>query len=149
MKNRRIVLFLAVLVVLNGALAAARFAVRDAVPAGTLEIETAQETRSVMLSEMELTEVEGTVINGKGEEKEVCGQGILLSALLRQSAISDFAEVTAEADDAYSAAVTAEEIAEPGKVFLLAQEDGGVQLVVFGDPNSKRNVSGVVRLQVR
>ena len=57
-------------------------------------------------------------------------------------------QVTVTADDEYSAVVTAEELAAPDKVYLIAQEEDGVQLVVFGDSNSKRNVSNVVRVTV-
>lgn len=149
MKNRRVWLLISALVVLTAILAAIHFATRDAVPEGTLKIETSTRTVDVTLPELELTEVKGTVVNGKGEEKAINAQGTLLSNLLEQLQISGFEAVTAEADDSYSASVTAEEIAAPDKVYLITQEDGGVQLMVFGDSNSKRHVSGVVCLKVQ
>ena len=68
--------------------------------------------------------------------------------LLSQTGITDYQKVLVVADDAYSAEVTAEEIAAPGQVYLMRQEDG-IRLVVFGDSNSKRNVTNVVRLEVK
>ena len=42
--------------------------------------------------------------------------------------------------------MTAEELAAPGKVYLTVETDGTFRLVVFGDSNSKRNVSDVIKL---
>jgi len=67
---------------------------------------------------------------------------------LAQAGIDEYAQVTAVADDGYSAVVTREEIEEFDKVFLLLEEGEQPQLLVFGDANSKRNVSGVIRLIV-
>ena len=53
------------------------------------------------------------------------------------------------ADDAYNAVVTAEEIAEPDRVYLIQQDEGGLRLIVFGDSNSKRSVSNVASLSVK
>lgn len=147
-KNTRIYILIAILVMLTSAFAALRFATREEIPGGTLQIETSDRTIRVRFSDLELENVSGTIVNGKGEEKAVDAQGIPLSGLLNQYQIEGFTEVTAEADDTYSAVITAEEAAVPGKVSLIAQEDGGVQMVVFGDANSKRNVSGVVILKV-
>ena len=149
MKNRRVWLLISALAVLTAILAAIHFATRDAVPEGTLKIETSTLTLEVTLSDLELTEVKGSAVNGKGEEKAIDAQGILLSNLLEQLQISGFERVTAEADDAYSASVSAAEIAAPNKVYLITQEDSGVQLMVFGDSNSKRHVSGVVCLKIQ
>lgn len=149
MKNRRVCVLISALVILTGVLAFIHFTTRDTVPEDTLKIEAPTRTVDVTLPELELTEIKGTVVNGKGEKKAVDAQGILLSSLFGQLQISGFESVTAEADDAYSASVTAEEIAAPDKVYLITQENGGVQLMVFGDSNSKRHVSGVVCLKVQ
>lgn len=148
-KNLRIIVLFAVLAALTTVSAAVYLAAREEVPAGTLRIEASGETISVPFSGLELDDVKGTIVNGKGEEHSIDAQGILLSALLEQYQITDFAEVTVEADDAYSAVVTVEEVAAPEKVYLTAQENGGVKMVVFGDANSKRSVSDVVRIKVQ
>ncbi len=148
-KRSRIFVLIAALAALTAAAAAVRLAVWEGVSEGVLRIESSGTTTDVVFSELELGEVKGTVINGKGEEKSVDARGVSLSGLLDQCQITGFAEVTVEADDAYSAAVAAEEIAVPEKVYLIAQEDGGVKMVVFGDSNSKRSVSNVVCLKVR
>lgn len=122
---------------------------RTAAPKGTLLIEYGDQTLELPLEQLKLTAVHGTVVNGRGEERTVDAQGILLSQVLREAGVTDFSEVTVTADDEYSARVSAEEVAETGKVYLIRQDEGGMQLIVFGDGNSKRNVSNVVRLSVR
>lgn len=122
---------------------------RTAAPKGTLLIEYGGQTLELPLEQLKLTAVHGTVVNGRGEERTVDAQGILLSQVLREAGVTDFSEVTVTADDEYSARVSAEEAAETGKVYLIRQDEGGMQLIVFGDGNSKRNVSNVVRLSVR
>ena len=44
--------------------------------------------------------------------------------------------------------VSKEEVDEDGKVYLLKEDDGSLRLVVFGDENSKRSVSNVVKMVV-
>ena len=92
--------------------------------------------------------VQGTVVNGRGESRAIDGQGVLLSALLERAEMRADVQITVTADDEYSAVVTAEELAASDKAYLIAQEEGGVQLVVFGDADSRRNVSNVVRVTV-
>ncbi len=149
MKNKRVLLLVGLLASLTAVLAIVHISTREVIPKGTLKIKTSEKTINLPLSELELEEVRGTIVNGKGEETDIEARGILISGLLEQVQISAYEEVTAVADDAYSAAVTSEEIAAPGKVYLIVQEDGGARTIVFGDPNSKRHVSNVVCLQVR
>ena len=66
--------------------------------------------------------------------------------MLEELGVTDFGKVTVTAEDSYSAVVTAEEVAQPDKVYLMLQERGGAQLVVLGDENSKRNVANVAVL---
>ncbi len=52
------------------------------------------------------------------------------------------------ADDEYRAEVSAQEIAEENRVYLMIGDEPYASALVFGDQNSKRNVSGVIRLVV-
>lgn len=147
-KNKRILALLAVLTLVTAALAILHLSTRTDVLDGTLQIEANGQTTEIALADLTISPVVGTVVNGKGEEKLVDSQGVPLSELLTQLQITAFTSVTAVADDAYSATVTEDEIFTPDKVYLSVQENAGVCLVVFGDSNSKRQVSGVERLEV-
>ena len=138
-----------VMVLITAIVAVFYLSTRTAASKGTLRIEYGDQMQELPLEQLELTAVHGTVVNGRGEERTVDAQGILLAEALREAGITDFSEVTVTADDEYSAAVTAEEAAETDKVYLIRQDEGGMQLIVFGDGNSKRNVSNVTRLLVR
>lgn len=139
-----------ILILVTAAAAAFHLTTRAAVPEGVLRVELAGgQTKELSLEKLKLVPVQGTVVNGKGEESAVDAQGILLSDMLREAGVTEYSVVTVTADDEYSAQVTAEEIAESGKVYLIRQEEGGMQMIVFGDENSKRKVSDVVRLSVQ
>ena len=149
MKRNRVILLVVIALVAVTALAAViHLNTRVSVPEGVLLVETADHTEEIVWDRLELTSVQGTLVNGKGEERTVDAQGILLRDVLEYTGVSVETEVTVIAEDEYSASVTAEEIETEGQVYLTASEDGGIQMVVFGDSNSKRNVSGVVRLVV-
>ncbi len=147
MKKKTLWLVAAAVLVL-AALIVIRLSTRTAVPEGTIRLERDGTITQIDPATLTLTDVHGTVVNGKGEEKPVDGKGILLADLLAGQKQTGFSRVTAVADDEYSADVTAEEIARPDKVWLVQQEDGSFKLVVFGDSNSKRNVSDVRRLVI-
>lgn len=139
-----------ILILVTAAAAAFHLTTRAAVPEGVLCVELAGgQTKELSLEKLKLVSVQGTVVNGKGEECAVDTQGLLLAEVLQEAGVTEYAVVTATADDEYSAQVTAEEIAESGKVYLIRQEEGGMQMIVFGDENSKRKVSDVVRLSVQ
>ena len=147
-KNRIIALAVGALLLVTVAAAAVHLTGRIAPAEGALYIEKDGKSTEVVISDLALEQVQGSVVNGKGETRAVDGKGFLLSALLEQVEMPAGVQATVTADDEYSATVTAEELAAPGKVYLVMQEEGGIQLVVFGDANSKRNVSNVKRVMV-
>ena len=139
-----------ILVLVTAAVAAFYLTTRTAVPEGVLRVEFADgKAAELSLEKLEMVSIQGTVVNGKGDERVINAQGILLSDVLREAGVTEYSMVTVTADDEYSARVTAAEITEPGKVYLTRQEEGSMQLIVFGDENSKRNVTNVVRLSVQ
>ena len=138
-----------VLVLITAIVAIFYLATRPAAPEGALRIEKGGQVIELPLERLKFISVRGTVVNGKGEERVIDAQGVLLGQVLREAGISEFAEVTVTADDAYNAVVTAEEINELDRVYLIRQDEGGLRLVVFGDSNSKRSVSDVASLSVR
>lgn len=149
MKNiKPIYVLIAALVLLTAIAAAIHLATRTDVRSGTLRVEYGGKAMELAVDKLELGPVRGTVRNGKGEELAVDGQGILLSRVLEQAGVVGYTAVTVTADDEYSAAVTAAEAADPGRVYLLLEGDGSLRLVVFGDENSKRNVSNVKLVSV-
>ena len=101
----------------------------------------------IVWDELTLVPVRGTTINGKGEEKAIDAQGVALRSLLDMNGIEAQEKITAVARDEYQAEVSADELAEEGKVFLIKAEDG-LRLIVFGDADSKRIVRDVVRVVV-
>ena len=138
-----------VLVFITAIVAIFYLTTRPTASEGTLRIESGGQVIELPLERLTLASVHGTTVNGKGEERTIDAQGVLLSQVLREAGISKFTEVTVTADDAYNAVVTAEEIAEPDRVYLILQDESGLRLIVFGDNNSKRSVSDVASLSVK
>ena len=139
-KKKWIVLLIGVLVVVTAALAVIHFATRDAVPEGAILVRQDGKDRYVSLDGLTLTRITGTIVNGKGEERSIDAPGIGL----RELAEGSFSSVTVTSDDEYFATVEAGEI---DNADLILNEDGSVQLIVFGDANFKRAVRNVVRIE--
>lgn len=137
-------LIIAVLVIVAAA-AAIHLTTRTQVPEGKLLVAGTE----INLSGLALQDVKGTLVNGKGDEIPVDAKGVAMSAVLASAGITEYSQITVCADDEYSAAVSREEVSAPEKVYLVLQDEGGVKMVVFGDSNSKRNVSDVVRIDVQ
>lgn len=144
MKKYGILAFILVLALLTGAAAWFHLTTREDVAAGTVQITVCGETRTVKLSELEYEQVSGVRVNGKGESIPVEGPGIALRDLLGAQ-LPAFTKVSVVADDSYRAELTADEVAEEGKAYLLLQDDT-LRLVVFGDENSKRSITNVVQI---
>lgn len=149
MKQNKLVIFLlAALLAVTAVAAGIHLSTRQSVQMGIVLVEYAGKTEELHLNQVGLTAVRGTVVNGKGEERSVDTQGAPLSAVLAEVGITSYTQVVVTADDEYNVTVTEEEVATPDRVFLILQEGERPQLLVFGDPNSKRNVSNVIRLAV-
>ena len=115
---------------------------RSATPENSLVVLSGGKENIIDISKLNLTTFNGTVVNGKGESKDIEGNGIKLSDIIDAS---DYSEVSVTSDDAYSVVVKKDEIEQA----WLQIEDGEARLIVFGDDNSKRNVKHVVRIEVK
>lgn len=99
-------------------------------------------------------DVAGTVVNGKGQEKVISEKGVTLSDVLSLAGFSEgeYSAVRVVSSDEHAAELSAEEI-DPGKVAFLIKntaDDGSesIRLIVFGDPNAKRQIKNVVRIEL-
>ena len=120
---------------------------REEAAEGTLQITVSGNTQTIELAALDYAPVSGVRVNGKGETISVEGRGILVKDLLASTKIASYSKVTVVSDDSYTAELTAEEVAEDGKAWLLLEQPY-LRLVVFGDQNSKRSVSNVVQIIV-
>ena len=145
MKQNKIKVLIATLIVFTILFGALHLSTREEVPSNALQINAGDETYMVDITKLDYEQVTGIRVNGKGEELPVDAPGILLKKILEQVNISGFCKVTVIADDSYKVEVTAEEVDEDGKVYLLYEEET-LRLIVFGDKNSKRSVSNVVQM---
>lgn len=132
--------------------AGAYLALRAQIPEDAIALEYGSTTYIVDLQGIKMTEIHGERMNGKGEIKPVDGMGFHLQDLVAWTLGKDFTcdTVTITASDGVSAEITADELNEEGKVVLLwNEEDGRLQLIVFGDSDSKRSVKQVERIEVK
>ncbi|MDO4465706.1 MAG: hypothetical protein Q4C49_01715 [Bacillota bacterium] len=145
MKKRRLAIVTIALALIVGVCSWMYLGNRTAIPENCIELVYENKTSYVDLDKLDLKEVTGETINGKGEVNTIHSNGIELKDVLENHKITSYENVTVEADDAYSAVVGKEEIDEKEKVYVLVEEEKA-SLVVFGDPNSKRNVRNVIRI---
>jgi len=146
MRNKSVVTGISLLILLTTLLAAVHSATRVSASTGYLHIENGMSVQEISVETLEFSEVKGNVINAKGEQRKIDTLGVLLSEILEKANVTAFSEIKVVADDEYSAIVTKEEVlTEP--VYLIQTGDV-LQMIVFGDNNSRRNVSNVVRLIV-
>ena len=150
MKKYRAIIFIVLLMLITGVMAALHLNSREVVPEGAIEVSYGEEKYIVDIHELAYENVSGIRVNGKGEEIPVEGAGILLKDLLAKLEITEFVTVSVVADDAYIADVTAEEIKNNIEAYLIQEEgEERLRLVVFGDKDSKRSVSNVAQIIVK
>lgn len=95
--------------------------------------------KTLEISSLDFNRVSGTLVNGKGEEKQIDAQGVILSEVCG----GEFLTATVTASDEYSAVV---EKQDSENAYLIVEDDGSPRLVVFGDENAKRDVKHVARI---
>ena len=115
----------------------------------------------VAWEDIEAVEFSGELVNGKGEVSQHAFTGQELSSILAQNGVelTADAEITATSEDNYAADLSGAEILEAGKVYVALTDNGdqiegieggqGGQLIVFGDPNSKRAVRYLKTIEVK
>jgi len=109
---------------------------------GALQIIYMGKETSVSIDELGKEEVEGSIKNGKGESIPIDSMGISLESLLEKY---KYDEVTAVADDEYTATIKADEC---DHAYIIVCDDQSLKLVVFGDENSKRAARNLIRLEL-
>ena len=149
MKNKKFMLPIVILILATVILAVVHLKNAPQVQEGTLLVIQGSEQKYVALSTENAVPVTGTLVNGKGDKTDVNATGLPLADILELADIVDFTTVTVTARDEYSAEITSEEILTENMVYLIFEDEGTFRLVVFGDPNSKRNVSDVIKLTVQ
>ena len=117
---------------------------RIAVPQNMISIE-GKKTEILDLSTLPKTTITGQVVNKKGDVLEVSGEGINLFDIIKDYADESYSTIIVISDDEYKATLSKEEAEAPFKAVLLI-EDSSARLFVFGDTDSKRNVSNVKRI---
>lgn len=147
-KHRFSTVLIGALLLVVAVAAAAHLTSRIQRSEGSLQITYNGSAVELPLGDFSLSPVQGTVKNAKGDSRRIDAQGIPVSDILAAAGIDGYQVVTVVADDEYRAEISAEEVSQADRVYLLCGEAPLPQVIVFGDENSKRNVSAVVRLEV-
>ena len=116
---------------------------------------------SVSFEDLRKEEFSGELVDGKGTVTAHSYTGILLKDLLasKNMDVSNISVLKVTSADNYSVEFTGEEIRADGMVYAAVTADGkpiegidpgteGVQIIVFGDPNSRRCVRYAVILEI-
>jgi len=125
----------------------------DQKPVECMVILKGEQQISVSFEELDQGSFSGELTDGKGDVTAHRYTGILLRTLLEQKGIdlSGICGITVTSADNFSAEFTADEILQADNVYIAVTADGakiegidpgtdGVQVIVFGDPNSRRCV---------
>ena len=148
MKKHKVKLFAVVLVILTVVAAILHLNTREVVAEGNLQLKAGETTMNLDISEFDYQQVTGVRMNGKGEKIPVDAPGISVKNVIAYAKVAEYETVTVIAGDSYSAEISAEEVEDGTKAFLIVDDEKKLRLVVFGDTNSKRSVSDVVQIVV-
>ena len=148
MKKYKVIIFTVVLILLTVAAAVIHLNTREVVAEGSLLLIAGDKEITLDLSEFAYEQVTGIRVNGKGEEIPVEGFGVAVKEVLAQAKVAEYERIKVISDDAYQAEMSAEEVEDGTKAFLILDEEKKLRLVVFGDTNSKRSVSNVAQIVV-
>ena len=149
--KKKIVFLFAILLVVTALVAVVHRMTHEA-PAG-LVLTANGESLQIPLTRLDRVEFSGELVDGKGTVTAQSYRGILLADLLQEAKVSTegISKVLATSADQYTAEFQLQEVLENETVYLAVEADGqqiegidpgtpGAQLVVFGDPNSRRCV---------
>ena len=148
MKKHKVIIFTVVLILLTVAAAVIHLNTREVVAEGSLLLISGDKELALDISEFAYEQVNGVRVNGKGEEIPVEGFGVAVKEVLAQAKVTEYERIKVISDDSYQAEMSAEEVEDGTKAFLILDEEKKLRLVVFGDTNSKRSVSNVAQIVV-
>ena len=150
---------IALLLVVTGIVAAVHLGNQEEI--ACMVIRQGDREISVSFADLDRDTFSGELTDGKGDVTHHNYTGIPLRTLLEEKGVtlSPDAVVTVTSADNYSVEFTAEEILQEGKVYAAVTADGaaiegidpgtdGVQVIVFGDPNSRRCVRFAQKITV-
>ena len=137
-----------ILMLVTAALVLVYLRSRESVKPGDLLIKSAGGDVSVTFEDLNLSHVSGEITNKKGETKTVESEGIALSDIPALAGINDYSEISVYADDEYNAVLSKDEVTKPDKAWLIKNDDS-IRLIVFDDPDAKRDVKNVVRVEIK
>ena len=151
MSRKLIIIGAVLLLVVTGIVAAVHLANQDEI--GCMMILEEDRQITVSFEDLDQGVFSGELVNGKGEVSSHRYTGILLRELLDKKGInlSQLSGITVTSADNYSVEFSADEILQEDKVYAAITADGtkiegidpgsyGVQIIVFGDANSRRCV---------
>ena len=159
MKKKYIIAAIALLLAVTAVVAAIHLANQK--PVECMVILRGEQEIFVSFEDLGQDAFSGELINGKGDVTAHTYTGILLKDLLEKKGIdlSAVTGITVTSADNYSVEFTAEEVLRSDKVYAALTADGkqiegidpgtdGVQVIVFGDPNSRRCVRFAQKITV-
>lgn len=128
---------------------------RESVPRSVLTVDYAGNKTIVDPFGLDRIDVKGTLMNAKGESKEISSKGFSLISCINLAKVPEegYKHVKVVSDDEYAAELTPDEVRDDKKTFLLIDEDKEtkaktLRLIVFGDKDSKRQVKKVARVEL-
>ena len=143
MKKRFTPIFIAALLVLTAIAAAWHLTARTPDTPGAIAVTFGENQTILHAGALTLTDLQGEIVNGKGETIFINAQGVSLPDLLAAAGAENASAAAAIASDAYSARLTAGEF---DRAYIILQDDGSFRLVVFSDPDSRRAVRNLTEV---
>lgn len=153
--KRKSIAVVILLLILTGIVSFLYLRSRKNAPKGSLTVTCDGRTELVDPFRAPPVSVRGTTVNSKGQKKDIDETGVSLSGVIALTGFGKepYTSARVVSSDEYAADVTADEISDPQKVFLVRSESkdgsGEIRLIVFGDENSKRQIKDVTKIELQ
>ena len=164
MKNRKNLMIIVAVLLIAAALGVGMYVRNSQMAgevAGVITLRFEGNDIPVTIASLDRVDFEGETVNGKGEHFSHY-RGVELKTLLEEKNIdvSGVTGIKAVSADQFEAEYTGDEMRESGHLYLAVQMDGkalegidkgtqGVQVIVFGDENSRRLVRSLSSVEIQ
>jgi hypothetical protein len=165
MKNRKNLMIIVAVLLIAAALGVGMYVRNSQMAgevAGAITLRFEGKDIPVTIASLDRVDFEGETVNGKGEHFSHSYRGVELKTLLEEKNIdvSGVTGIKAVSADQFEAEYTGDEMRESGHLYLAVQMDGkalegidkgtqGVQVIVFGDENSRRLVRSLSVVEIQ